>query len=188
MNSKKRLCSIVAVFITVFTMAQDQIQLIIRGDDMGFSHATNMACIEAYNTGILTTAEVMAPTPWFLDAANLLNRYPDLDVGKHLTLNSEWNNYNWAPLSGENELTDASGYFPLNTADFLALGASSEAIESGPAPYHRCREEKRLPSRLLRGCRFFLYQRAFAICGKGQPDPARQPGGCPRPNSTTVDR
>ena len=34
-----------------------EIRLIIRGDDMGFSHASNLGCIKAYEEGILTTQD-----------------------------------------------------------------------------------------------------------------------------------
>ncbi|MHC4171044.1 MAG: ChbG/HpnK family deacetylase, partial [Planctomycetota bacterium] len=42
--------------------AQDSgINLIIRGDDIGSSHAANVACIRSYTEGIMTSVEVMVP-------------------------------------------------------------------------------------------------------------------------------
>lgn len=93
-------------------LAQDApIRLIVRGDDMGFCHAANEACIEAYEQGIMQTVEVMPATPWFAEAARMLRENPGLDVGVHLTLTSEWENLKWRPLTPCPSLTDSAGYF-----------------------------------------------------------------------------
>ena len=90
---------------------QDAINLIMRIDDMGSSHAANMACIEAFQNGIARSVEVMVPGPWFEEAVHLLNLHPNLDVGVHLTLTSEWSNIKWRPLTYSPSLTDENGYF-----------------------------------------------------------------------------
>ncbi|MGD8786196.1 MAG: ChbG/HpnK family deacetylase [Phycisphaerales bacterium] len=105
------------------------IRIIIRGDDIGFSNAANLACIKAYNEGILTTTEVMATCPWFLDAANLLQETPGLDVGVHLTLTSEWDNYKWGPITNAPSLVTEDGYFPASNNGFLQLDYSLEEVE-----------------------------------------------------------
>ena len=87
------------------------IRLIIRADDMGMSHATNQACIAAYTEGIARSVEIMVPTPWFLEAVQLLKEQPDYDVGIHLVLNAEWSNLKWRPLTSAKSLTDSNGYF-----------------------------------------------------------------------------
>ncbi len=92
----------------------EAIRLIVRADDMGFCHAVNEACIETYRKGIVRTVEIMSPTPWFREAARLLKENPDLDVGIHLTLTSEWENVKWRPLTHSPSLTDAQGaFFPM---------------------------------------------------------------------------
>jgi len=53
----------------------------------------------------------MVPCPWFPEAVRLLNENPGLDVGVHLVLNSEWDNYKWRPLTNASSITDADGYF-----------------------------------------------------------------------------
>ncbi|NOY36209.1 MAG: ChbG/HpnK family deacetylase [Chlorobi bacterium] len=90
---------------------ESEIYLIVRGDDMGFCHATNVACIRSFRKGIIRSVEVMVPAPWFLDAAEMLKENPGLDVGVHLTLTSEWKNYKWRPVTGAPGLQDADGYF-----------------------------------------------------------------------------
>lgn len=90
---------------------QEPIRLIIRSDDMGFSHAANHALIETYEKGITTSIEVMVPTPWFPEAAKLLKEHPEVDVGIHITLTSEWKNIKWRPLTKAPGLSDMDGYF-----------------------------------------------------------------------------
>ncbi len=107
----------------------DSIRIIIRGDDIGFSNAANLACIEAYNEGILTSTEVIVPGPWFLDAADLLRETPGLDVGVHLTLTSEWDNYKWGPITNAPSLVTEDGYFPVSNDRFLRLDYSLEEVE-----------------------------------------------------------
>ena len=87
------------------------ISLIVRGDDIGSCHAANVACIRAFKEGIVTSTEVMVPCSWFPEAVKMLNENPGLDVGIHLVLTSEWNNYKWRPLTCAPSLTDKDGYF-----------------------------------------------------------------------------
>ncbi|MHC4537280.1 MAG: polysaccharide deacetylase family protein [Planctomycetota bacterium] len=104
--------------------------LIVRGDDIGSSHAANVACIESYKEGIMKTVELMVPCGWFPEAVKLLNENPGLDVGVHITLTSEWENIKWRPLTKAPSLTDADGYFyPMiwQRKDFPAGTALKEA-------------------------------------------------------------
>ncbi len=96
--------------ITLVAQSED-IRLMVRIDDMGFSHAANLACIDAYTKGIARSVEVMATGPWFEEAAQLLNEHPGLDVGVHLAITSEWQNLKWRPLTHCPSLTDEDGYF-----------------------------------------------------------------------------
>jgi len=95
-----------------YAQAPSGIQLIVRSDDMGFCHAVNKACIDVYQHGISRSVEVMAPTPWFMEAVTLLKENPGFDVGVHLCLTSEWTNLRWRPLTNAPSLVDADGYFP----------------------------------------------------------------------------
>jgi predicted glycoside hydrolase/deacetylase ChbG (UPF0249 family) len=89
------------------------IRLIVRGDDMGFSHSGNLALIKCHREGIQSSIEVIAPTPWFPEAARLLMQPENsgTDVGVHLALTSEWDNVKWRPLTSCPSLVDADGYF-----------------------------------------------------------------------------
>lgn len=48
------------------------VRLIVRADDLGAAQAVNEASIRAHRNGIVTSAEVLVPGPWFLDAVRLL--------------------------------------------------------------------------------------------------------------------
>ena len=104
--------AIAALFIATSGCAIGQPpKLIIRGDDMGFSHSANEAIIECFKEGIMTTVEVMPVTPWFPEVVKLCNENPSLDVGIHLAMTSEWTNIKWRPLSNSPSLTNEDGYF-----------------------------------------------------------------------------
>lgn len=90
---------------------QDPIRLIIRVDDMGCSHATNTGIVQTFKDGIATSVEIMVPTPWYPEAIAMLREMPDIDVGIHLTLTSEWTNVKWRPLTQAPSITDERGYF-----------------------------------------------------------------------------
>ena len=88
-----------------------EVRLLIRGDDIGSSHTSNVACIECYKNGIMRSVELMVPGPWFPEAVRLLNENPGLDVGVHLVVTSEWNDIKWRPLTCCPSLVDKDGYF-----------------------------------------------------------------------------
>ncbi len=91
--------------------SRQPIRLIVRGDDMGFSHSGNVALIEAYRSGMEKSIEVLVPAPWFPEAVQMLAENPGVDVGIHLALTSEWDNVKWRPLSDCPSLKNADGYF-----------------------------------------------------------------------------
>jgi len=93
------------------TSAQKGPRLIVRGDDMGFSHSGNEALIKSFKDGIETAIEVIVPSPWFPEAVKLLRENPTVDVGVHIALTSEWDNSKYRPVSHCPSLTDEDGYF-----------------------------------------------------------------------------
>lgn len=90
---------------------EEEIYLLVRGDDIGSSHAANVGCMASYQKGIMRSVELMPPCPWFPEAVKMLKANPDLDVGIHLALTSEWSNMKWGPLTNAPSLTDEDGYF-----------------------------------------------------------------------------
>lgn len=86
------------------------------------SYSVNMAAKDVIETGIPVSASVMFACPWYQEAVELLKRHPDVSVGIHLTLNSEWKYYKWGPVAGQNavpSLVDQDGHFFPTTQQFL---------------------------------------------------------------------
>src|SRR5438552_4611590 len=86
--------------------------LIINCDDLGVSHAANVATFDAMANGVATSATLMVPCPWAREAAEM---FAGLAIGVHLTLTSEYPNYRWGSLTGRASLHDDDGYFARTT-------------------------------------------------------------------------
>ncbi len=109
---RKILFTLILSFLFAAAFAQKkEIRLIIRGDDMGYSHSGNEALIKSYKEGIEKSIEVIVPSPWFPEAVKLLKENPGVDVGVHLAITSEWENVKWRPLTDCKSLRDSNGYF-----------------------------------------------------------------------------
>jgi hypothetical protein len=89
--------------------APDARLLIVNCDDLGSTHAANVGVYESLRHGIATSATLMVPCPWAREAAA---RHRGEDVGVHLTLNSEWDEYRWGPITHGPSLVDGEGGFP----------------------------------------------------------------------------
>ncbi|MCE2612152.1 polysaccharide deacetylase family protein [Flavobacteriaceae bacterium D16] len=108
---------------------QDTRLLIIHADDLGVSHSENMASIKALEKGIVNSASIMVPCPWFPEIADYARANPSADLGLHLTLNSEWNFYKWGPVSSRDSvssLLNEDGYFYASVDSLMATGKSEE--------------------------------------------------------------
>lgn len=104
--------------------------LMIHADDLGMSQAVNRASLEALEKGWVTSASLMVPCPWFPEIARWAREHPDADLGLHLTLNSEWDDLRWGPVSPVDEvasLLDEDGYLPKLTSILAAQGRPAEA-------------------------------------------------------------
>lgn len=106
--------------------------VVIHEDDVGMTHGANAAFVELAARGACSAGSVMAPCPWFPEAAAMAAADPTLDVGVHLTLNSEKQPYRWRPLTSPPRsagLTDAAGYFWPDVPS-VRRSAAPEAVEA----------------------------------------------------------
>ena len=115
---------VISLFLSsgAFSQTARQIPLLIRCDDIGMCHSVNMAAEKVLKTGMPVSMSVMVPCPWFPEAVELLKKYPNVSVGIHLTLNSEWKQYRWGPVAGAKavpSVVDSVGlFFPSRSALF----------------------------------------------------------------------
>lgn len=94
-------------------LAPDARAIILNADDFGMCHAANEAIASLLRDGHLDSATVMAPCAWSPAAFDFAAAHPELSVGVHLVLTSEWTRYRWRPLTGPMaSLVDRDGYFP----------------------------------------------------------------------------
>ncbi|MBC8403113.1 MAG: ChbG/HpnK family deacetylase, partial [Candidatus Marinimicrobia bacterium] len=63
-------------------------ELLIRCDDIGMSHAVNLALEEMIQTNLPFSASVMFTCPWYQEAVKILKDNPQVVIGIHLTLNA----------------------------------------------------------------------------------------------------
>lgn len=135
---KTYLCIIVFISIHWFGCTSPEetsgepIRLIVRGDDMGMTHTSNLAVEKSFQDGILTCASLLVPAPWFEEAARMISEHPEWCIGVHLALNAEWRDYRWKPVLPVTEvasLVDENGYFFPTTEAFLQAEPDLKEVE-----------------------------------------------------------
>ena len=103
--------------------------LIINADDFGMCHAHNVATMDLLKSGGITSATIMTPCAWALEAAQFAKENPQFAIGVHLTTTSEWSRYRWAPVNSSNtdSLRDEQGYFYHESDEFEKNADINEA-------------------------------------------------------------
>lgn len=102
--------------------------IILNADDFGMCHAANTAIVDLLTSARIDSSTVMVPCSWSPEALAFAASRPDLDVGVHLVLTSEWTHYRWRPLTGsDTSLVDAAGFFPTDVLS-VEQNASDEDV------------------------------------------------------------
>jgi predicted glycoside hydrolase/deacetylase ChbG (UPF0249 family) len=116
--------------------------LILHADDFGMNHSVNRATSEAVEHHWITSASILVPCPWFLEAANFAKAHPDADLGIHQALTSEWTTFRWGPVTSKDQvpsLLDSQGYLPLDTPAVAENAKSGEVEKELHAQIDRAR-------------------------------------------------
>jgi predicted glycoside hydrolase/deacetylase ChbG (UPF0249 family) len=104
--------------------------VIIHSDDIGMCHASIQAYSELVEFGLISSGATMVPCSWFPMVASFCKHTPNVDIGVHLTLTSEWNTYRWSPVSTcdrKSGLIDEEGYF-YRSSEEAQLHGDAEAV------------------------------------------------------------
>jgi predicted glycoside hydrolase/deacetylase ChbG (UPF0249 family) len=113
----------------------------MTADDLGMCAPVNEATLRAAREGLVRSVEIMAPAPCFREAAEALRSGPPIDVGVHLTLNSEFGPqrgpsgqetraYRWGPLLPRTRvpsLCNSAGFFHADVAALSSVIDFEEA-------------------------------------------------------------
>jgi len=124
--------------------------LIFHVDDAGMSHESNLGAIKAIEQGLATSTSIMMPCSWAPEFAAYCKAHPQTDAGIHVTMNSEWKTYRWAPVAGPRAvpgLVDPAGYLWHGPEQTILHGSADEveteiraqvdkALALGIAPTH----------------------------------------------------
>jgi predicted glycoside hydrolase/deacetylase ChbG (UPF0249 family) len=111
---------------------KQEIILITRADDMGYTHTGNIATIECMRNGMIRNAAILVIAPWFEEAAKLTRDNPDLCFGVHMGLIGEWRGYRWRPVlpySAVPSLVDEDGFLWQSPRDFWGHHPKMEEVE-----------------------------------------------------------
>jgi hypothetical protein len=124
--------------------------LIVHVDDIGLCQSNVEGLSDLNEVGIISSASVMMPTAWSSMAAAYAKAHPNMDIGVHMTVTSEWESNRWGALSTvdtSSGLLDPDGYLWQHGEDLIARAKgkvihkemeaqAKAAIEQGMVPTH----------------------------------------------------
>lgn len=127
--------------------ANDRV-LILHADDLGMCAATVEAFEAIVDFGLVRSGSAMVPCPWFPSMAQMAQTQ-DLDLGLHLTLNSEHPYYRWRPLAKDTDtLVDRLGYFHPRETTTWESGSVDEIFSECHAQLQHARDLGMEPTHL----------------------------------------
>jgi len=96
--------------------------VILHADDAGMCMEANIASLNFLQSNKNASASAMPPCEYFEDFINMAIANPGLDIGLHLTLNSEWDEYRWSSVMDNDKvqsLLDEHGFLWKKKQDFF---------------------------------------------------------------------
>ena len=78
--------------------------VMLHADDAGMCEEANIATKKMLLNGDIQSAAAMPPCEYFEDFIEWAKAHPDIDVGLHLTLTSEWKSYRWPSVTPVEEV------------------------------------------------------------------------------------
>ncbi len=110
----------------VLTKSKDKVKyLIIGADDFGICPSANKAIKELYESGKISSANIIANAPYAAEAIDYVKKY-NMPTGVHLTLNSDLQEQLWHALTGVSSITDAQGGLLTDTNLFAKQAKSKD--------------------------------------------------------------
>ncbi len=106
--------------------------VLVHTDDIGMCQASVSAFADLWQAGAISCGSTMVPCAWFNAAADYCRQHPDVDMGVHATLTSEWHPYRWGPLTpnaASGGLTDEEAKFH-KTSEAVARDADPSAVKT----------------------------------------------------------
>jgi predicted glycoside hydrolase/deacetylase ChbG (UPF0249 family) len=106
--------------------------LLLHCDDAGMCEEANIAVQTYVLKGDVLSAAVMMPCPYAEEMVEWTKKHPNADIGVHLTLTSEWQNYRWSTLTDPEKvpgLIDPEGKMWHEVPD-VVIHASPQEVET----------------------------------------------------------
>lgn len=103
--------------------------LITMADDVGIYHSANQASFTALNQRAVTSGTVIQTSPWLTEAAAYAKQHPEISLGVHLALSSEYATYRWGPVASRDlvpSLLDPTGYLFAHGSDTVTHAKPAE--------------------------------------------------------------
>lgn len=127
------LCIISLVLVYTRHNYKNRKLLLIRCDDIGISSSVNNAMLKLIEKQMPISASIIFNASKANEAVKILKRHPEVSVGIHLTLNSEWKENKWGPIlniDSVSSLVDSNGYFFPGRTSFFRNKPKLDEIKS----------------------------------------------------------